>query len=76
MNDIPKEWHHDPNIADGDGDTVAILMAKWGGVIPPEEWRHDPLKANKKGVTVAIGLAKNGIVPPKYWMHNIDIKTK
>ena len=37
----PKEYYHDPNIKNNDGDTVAILLAR-NGIIPPKEWHHDP----------------------------------
>ncbi len=37
----PKEWYHDPTMANVNGNTVAMCLA-FNGIAPPKEWEHDP----------------------------------
>ena len=38
-----------------------------------KEWYHDPLLKNKYFSTVPMILADKNIIPPKQWMHNVNI---
>lgn len=37
----PKEWYHDPNLINSNGNTVAHCFAE-NGHIPPKEWTINP----------------------------------
>jgi len=37
----PKEWVHDSNLQNKDGNTVAMILAL-NYIIPPKDWYHDP----------------------------------
>lgn len=42
----------------------------------PKEWEHNPLIRSKNKNTVGLIYSENGIIPPKFWMHDINYKNK
>lgn len=35
----PENWHHNPNLCNSLGETVAMILAN-KGITPPKEWEH------------------------------------
>ena len=62
--------HHDPEIKNKDGKTVAMLLVQ-SEKVPPKEWQHDPEIKDNTGCTVAMLYGNK--VPSPEWIHDPEM---